>query len=146
MGMPSRQFTFRFPASLVYLTALRQIVEAFCTEMLESEPREEQIYQMQLAVSELTTNIIVHANKRNADAVVEVVGQSGDGNLALDFYDWGVAYAMKTPTLPDPESLAEGGYGSYIIQQCVDSVSYERDGDGRNHWRLEKAFGSKGGT
>jgi anti-sigma regulatory factor (Ser/Thr protein kinase) len=144
--MPSRQFTFRFPASLHYLTALRHAVEAFCTDILEPETREEQVYQVQLAVSELTTNIIVHANKRNAAAVVEVAGQGNEQAVTLDFYDWGVEYAMKTPTLPDPDSLAEGGYGSFIIQQCVDSVAYERDGDGRNHWRLEKTFGVKGGT
>jgi anti-sigma regulatory factor (Ser/Thr protein kinase) len=144
--MPSRQFIFRFPASLHYLTALRHAVEAFCTDILEPETREEQVYQVQLAVSELTTNIIVHANKRNAEAEVEIVGHGDESAVTLDFYDWGVEYAMKTPTLPDPDSLAEGGYGSFIIQQCVDRVSYERDADGRNHWRLEKSFGVKGGT
>jgi anti-sigma regulatory factor (Ser/Thr protein kinase) len=144
--MPTRQFSFRFPASLGYLTALRHAVQAFCTDVPASQTPEEQVYQMQLAVSELTTNIIVHANKRNPDAVVAVEGTGVDGVVTLDFYDWGVPYEMKAPALPDPENLAEGGYGSFIIQQCVDTVSYERDADGRNHWRLEKAFGDTGGT
>lgn len=51
---------------------------------------------------------------------------------------------MKPPALPELERLAEGGYGSFIIQQCVDVVTYERDAE-RNHWRLEKQFGETGG-
>ncbi len=144
--MASRQFLFRFPASLHYLTALRHAVQGFCADVLAPETFEEQVYQVQLAVSELTTNIIVHANQGNAAAVVEVAGQGGDGAVTLDFYDWGLPYEMKTPTLPEPDSLAEGGYGSFIIQQCVDTVAYERGADGRNHWRLEKSFGNQGGS
>lgn len=146
MAMPTRHFSFQFPASLNYLTALRHAVQAFCTDVLAPETFEEQVYQVQLAVSELTTNIIVHANKRNAEATVIAEGTGEDSTVTLDFYDWGAAYEMKTPALPDPDALAEGGYGSFIIQQCVDTVSYERDADGRNHWRLEKSFGDTGGT
>jgi anti-sigma regulatory factor (Ser/Thr protein kinase) len=146
MPMPTRQLFMRFPASLRYLNPLRQTVEAFCADVIAPETHAEQVYQVLLAVSELATNIIVHANNRDGAASVEVALAGDNGAVALDFYDWGREYVEKTPSLPDPESLAEGGYGSFIIQQCVDRVSYERDGDGRNHWHLEKAFGMTGGT
>ncbi|MGI8688328.1 MAG: ATP-binding protein [Thermomicrobiales bacterium] len=145
--MPRRELIFRFPASLQYLTAVRQAVHAFCVDVLESEEFEEQVYQVQLAVSELATNIIRHAYRDRETGTVEMRGQ-GDGTVVtLDFFDTGKAYDPKTPRLPDLEHLAEGGYGSFIIQQSVDRVAYSRDrADERNHWRLEKRFVGKRGA
>jgi anti-sigma regulatory factor (Ser/Thr protein kinase) len=144
--MASRTFEFNFPASLHYLTALRNAVQAFCADTLGPDATEEQIYQLQLAVSELATNIVVHAAPGFPDGIIEVAGEGSDRTITLDFYDRGAEYQAKEPTLPDPDSLAEGGYGSFIIQQCVDTVSYVRESDGRNHWRLVKAFGDRGGN
>ncbi|HEY8293586.1 MAG TPA: ATP-binding protein [Thermomicrobiales bacterium] len=137
--MPTRELLFRFPASLQYLTAVRHAVHAFCVDSLASEAFEEQVYQVQLAVSELATNIITHAYRDRPPGTVELRAQGVGNRVTLDFYDSGKAYQMKPATLPDLERLAEGGYGSYIIEQCVDHVAYDRT-DGRNHWRLEKQF------
>jgi anti-sigma regulatory factor (Ser/Thr protein kinase) len=142
--MPMRQLVCRFPASLQYLTALRHFVHAFCVDTLGADVHDEQVYQLQLAVSELTTNIIVHAYRDQEPGSLEVHGAGGDGAVTLEFWDTGKPHEMKPPALPELERLAEGGYGSFIIQQCVDVVTYERD-DGRNHWRLEKHFGATGG-
>ncbi len=142
--MPTRELTFRFPASLLYLTTVRYAVHAFCVDVLESEAFEEQVYQLQLAVSELATNIIRHAYRDRETGAVEMRGQGGDDQVTLDFFDTGKAYEPKTPRLPNLEHLAEGGYGSFIIQQSVDRVAYDR-ADERNHWRLEKRFIGKRG-
>ncbi|MDQ2786263.1 MAG: ATP-binding protein [Chloroflexota bacterium] len=142
--MPTRDMIFRFPASLQYLTAVRHAVHAFCVDVLESEEFEEQVYQLQLAVSELATNIIRHAYRDREMGAVEMRGQGGDKRVILDFFDTGKIYEPRTPRLPDLEHLAEGGYGSFIIQQSVDRVAYDRAGE-RNHWRLEKQFVGKRG-
>ncbi len=142
--MPIRELTYRFPASLQYLTAVRDTVHAFCVDVLESEAYEEQVYQLQLAVSELATNIIRHAYGGQEIGAVELRAHGDGSAVTLDFYDTGKTFERKTPTLPDLDSLAEGGYGSYIIQQSVDQVTYERACD-RNHWRLEKQFTGKRG-
>ncbi len=142
--MPTRDMIFRFPASLQYLTAVRHAVHAFCVDVLESEEFEEQVYQLQLAVSELATNIIRHAYRDRETGTVEMRGQGSDDQVTLDFFDTGKAYEPRTPRLPDLERLAEGGYGSFIIQQSVDRVTYDR-ADERNHWRLEKRFVGKRG-
>jgi anti-sigma regulatory factor (Ser/Thr protein kinase) len=142
--MPMRQITCRFPASLQYMTALRHFVQAFCVDTLGSDSHEEQVYQLQLAVSELATNIVVHAYRDVGAGDIELHGAGGDHRVTLEFWDTGKPYEMKPPALPELERLAEGGYGSFIIQQCVDVVTYQRDGE-RNHWRLEKEFGETGG-
>ncbi|MDQ6907167.1 MAG: ATP-binding protein [Chloroflexota bacterium] len=140
--MPAREFTFVFPASLHYLTAVRHTVQAFCVDVLDSEAFEEQVYQLQLAVSELATNIIKHAYRDRAPGIIEIRGHGVGDVVILEFFDTGNAYEKKTPKLPDLADLAEGGYGSFIIQQCVDDVTYDQ-ADGRNHWRLEKRFTGK---
>lgn len=139
--MPTRAMSCRIPASLHYLTALRHLVQAFCADVLQSDAYEEQIYQLQLAVSELATNIIVHAYRGQESGVLVVHGTGDEGSVTLDFWDNGKAFARTTPELPELDGLSEGGYGSFIIQQCVDRVTYDREGDTRNHWRLEKDFG-----
>jgi serine/threonine-protein kinase RsbW len=144
--MPAREMMFRFPATLHYLTPLRLAVEAFCTDALASDSHGEQVYQLQLAVSELVTNIINHAYRDAAPGAVNVRATSADGAVTLDFFDTGAAFTPnREPTLPNREILGEGGYGSFIIQQCVDRVTYTREDDTRNHWRLEKQFGKRGG-
>src|SRR3954452_491716 len=137
--MPARIMSCRFPASLHYLTPLRHFVQAFCVDALETEAWEEQVYQLQLAVSELATNIIRHAYRDLPPESVEVAGMGDTSQVILEFWDTGSAFVRPPPALPELVKLAEGGYGSYLIQQCVDDVRYERDGE-RNYWRLEKRF------
>ncbi len=140
--MPAREMVFTFPASLRYLTAVRHAVHAFCADVLDSEAFEEQVYQLQLAVSELATNIITHAYRDRTPGGVEIRGQGAGTIVTLEFFDTGAVFEPRTPKLPDLADLAEGGYGSFIIQECVDQVTYDR-ADGRNHWRLEKRFTGK---
>lgn len=140
--MPRQEMLFRFPASLQYLTAVRDAVHAFCVDVLASETYEAQVYQLQLAVSELATNIIKHAYRDQEPGAVELQARGGDGAVTLDFYDTGKEHTVLTPTLPDLATLAESGYGSFIIQQSVDRVTYDRANE-RNHWRLEKEFTGK---
>jgi anti-sigma regulatory factor (Ser/Thr protein kinase) len=142
--MSTHEIICRFPASLQYMTALRHLVHALCVDTLGTESHEEQVYQLQLAVSELATNIVVHAYRNVPTGEIELRGVGSDGRVTLEFWDTGKPYAMRPPALPELERLAEGGYGSFIIQQCVDTVTYARDGE-RNHWRLEKHFGETGG-
>lgn len=138
--MPNRDLCFRFPASLQYLTPLRQTVEAFCADVLESETQGEKIYQLQLAVTELATNIIRHAYADMSAGMIALRAVGEGGRVTLDFSDTGKPYAVMPPKLPELETLAEGGYGSFIIQQCVDIVTYTREDGQRNHWHLEKYF------
>ena len=142
--MPTRELLFRFPASVHYLTALRDTVHAFCVDVLDSDAYEDQVYQVQLAVSELVTNIIRHAYSGCDVGVVELRAEGGGEVVTLDFFDTGKAYEVKPPQLPELERLAEGGYGSFIIQQSVDRVTYDRANE-HNHWRLEKHFTGKRG-
>lgn len=141
--MPNRDLCFRFPASLQYLTPLRQTVEAFCTDVLESETQGEKIHQLQLAITELATNIIRHAYAEMPGGMIELRAAGTDAHVTLDFFDTGKPYDVMPPKLPELETLAEGGYGSFIIQQCVDTVTYTREDERQNHWRLEKYFSER---
>lgn len=136
--MTTQSLLMRFPASLQYLTVLRQAIHAFCIELLHGDANEAQVYQLQLAVSELVTNIIVHAYRDVTPGEIEMRVEGSDGLVTLDFSDTGKVHIPSPATLPDSEDLAEGGYGAFLIAQCVDRVFYHREDDHRNHWHLEK--------
>lgn len=142
--MPTRELNCRIPASLQYLTALRHLVHAFCADLLGAEKYEEQVYQLQLAVSELTTNIILHAYRDQEPGLIEMHATGRDAQVTLEFWDLGAPYPAEPTPPPESEALAEGGYGTFIIRKCVDTVTYERTKK-RNHWRLVKQFGERGG-
>jgi len=103
-------------------------------------------YELELAVSEILTNIVQHAYG----------GQSKGGEIwgefrleadrvQVDVYDRGVPFdlaAVSAPTAePDPRHPRERGYGVHIVRQVMDEVDYwPSTGDG-NHWRLVKRRG-----
>jgi len=132
----------RCPARLDFVAVLRQVVVTICA----SETPESELYQVQLAVSELVTNIVTHAYGGAADGTIEFSAAHGDDRVTIDVYDTGqpfadVDVAGRVPDAPpDPDDLLEGGYGLFIIGQTMDVMTHTREADARNHWHLEKHF------
>jgi serine/threonine-protein kinase RsbW len=97
------------------------------------------IYLIELAISEICTNIIKHAyagKKGNISGQVTLL----NNGVALDFYDQGGSFdpnVVPEPS-PDPHELNEGGYGLHIVRQIMDVVSYESQPGQGNHWHLIK--------
>jgi serine phosphatase RsbU (regulator of sigma subunit)/anti-sigma regulatory factor (Ser/Thr protein kinase) len=101
-------------------------------------------YQVELAVSEVVTNILEHAY---AEAAGEVTGQlalDSDG-VVLDFYDRGRAFDIAQLPPVDLELPHAGGYGLHIVRQLVDELGYTPGAGHRNHWRMAKKCAAGGG-
>lgn len=132
--MANRAVIVQLPADLAFLPLLRQGVVTLCEPVM----REAEIYQLQLAVSELVTNIVLHSYDGIEDGVVWFEVKIENNRVVLDIYDTGAAFTPGEPRVPDADALLEGGYGLYLIQQSVDVMQSTREADGRNHWHLEK--------
>lgn len=133
---------FLYPADIDYLSEISRQISATCRElpMLPSGSRgDDFIYLIELAISEICTNIIKHAyagKKGNISGQVTLL----NNGVALDFYDQGSSFdpnAVPEPS-PDPHELNEGGYGLHIVRQIMDVVSYENQPGQGNHWHLIK--------
>jgi len=122
------------PADLAFLALLRQSIDALC----ESVMPDLDMYQLQLAVSELVAIIVIHAYQGVIGGKIEFRIALGESVVMLDLFDSGAAYEATEPRLPPSDALLEGGYGLFLMQQSLDVMQYSRGADQRNHWHLEK--------
>ncbi|MBP2664214.1 MAG: RsbW [Firmicutes bacterium] len=103
------------------------------------------LFQVNLALDELVTNIISYGH---SDGLLhEVVIEIGfaDSTLSLTVSDDGVAFDPLDIPDPDLNQSAEdreiGGLGIHFVRKVMDCVEYRRL-DGRNLLSLKKVVGS----
>jgi sigma-B regulation protein RsbU (phosphoserine phosphatase) len=133
---------FIYPADMEYLSEISQQITATCRELplLRSGSRSNDfIYLIELAISEICTNIIKHAYAGKEGEIKARVTLLNNG-IQLDFYDKGKSFDPSSVPEPrsDPHQLIEGGYGLHIVRQIMDVVSYETQPEQGNHWHLIK--------
>jgi serine phosphatase RsbU (regulator of sigma subunit)/anti-sigma regulatory factor (Ser/Thr protein kinase)/putative methionine-R-sulfoxide reductase with GAF domain len=95
-------------------------------------------YQVELAASEVITNIVKYAYQGRAGELRgEITLQEND--VILDLYDDGNRFDPSKLTEIDLEQAHIGGYGMHIVHQIMDKVDYSPGGEkGSNHWRMVK--------
>lgn len=86
----------------------------------------------ELALEEVFANIVMHGSKPGRVATVEVSLALEASGLTMIIEDDGPAFDPLTLPAPDiTASLADrpvGGLGVFLVQQVMDSVSYQRVG------------------
>jgi len=124
------------PAVLDSLAEIRRYVkEAGDNAGIE----EAKVYQLQLAVDEIATNIILYGYKdAGASAVISIGSEFSDGALVIILEDRAPAFDPRTMQMPEAEDLARpleerkiGGLGIFLAIQGVDRFDYRRE-DGAN--------------
>ena len=133
---------FSYPADVKYLSDISHRVRTACHQLpfLPSNPNTDDfIYLIELAISEICTNIIKHAYANAGGTIHGQITVLNNG-MQLDFYDTGISFDPNSIPCPksDPHLLEEGGYGLHIVRQIMDVVAYEHDHEKGNHWRLLK--------
>jgi sigma-B regulation protein RsbU (phosphoserine phosphatase) len=133
---------FSYPADVKYLADISQQVVSNCRELpnLPSGPNADDfIYLIELAISEICTNIIRHAYGGVQGGQITGAITLLNNGIQLDLHDQGIAFDPNLVPEPksDPTHLVEGGYGLHIVRQVMDVVSYEHL-EGHNHWHLVK--------
>jgi anti-sigma regulatory factor (Ser/Thr protein kinase) len=129
-----RMLEFSYPATLDHL-------EEIVSRIAESA----QVYgedfgcQIELAASEIVTNIISHAYRESSGEIRVRLTLDVD-RLQVDTFDDGASFDIEQVPQPDldPDALQEGGYGLYLVRQVVDEIAYEPATTEGNHWRIVK--------
>jgi anti-sigma regulatory factor (Ser/Thr protein kinase) len=133
---------FSYPADIQYLTHIAEEITDSCRALPTLPPgpnADDFIYLIELAISEICTNIIKHAYAGQDGQITGCITLLNNG-VQLDFYDQGLSFDPNSVPRPnvDPHNLVEGGYGLHIVRQIMDVVSYEHDSERGNHWHLIK--------
>jgi anti-sigma regulatory factor (Ser/Thr protein kinase) len=91
------------------------------------------IFQLNLALDELFTNIITHGYTDGADHWIEIAISHEDGILVIRIEDTGVPFDPDMIKSPDPVDRIEdckiGGLGMHLRKKMMDEVIYKRCGD-----------------
>lgn len=117
------------------LLPLRQRIAALCADQDEDFTA-----NLTLAAFESATNIIRHTpvvlGKTPITAILQRTAQAASVELIYE----GPQYRPDGPPEPDFSGNTSGGFGRYVIEECVDSVSYDAPMPGMASIRLVKRF------
>lgn len=107
-----------------------------------------EVYSIQLAADEASSNIIEHAYAGVQDGKLEVECNIFDGGMKIVMRDRGKPF--NPSSVPEPNlnaDLAErkiGGLGMYLMRKLMDEVTYVSSADGDNTLTMIKRTGENG--
>ena len=127
-----------FCGDLKHLTELRRLVRESCRQAWGADTDDEQLGRIELAVQEAASNIIRHAFDGREDEKLELVLDADADQLRLTLYHRGKDFDPQQIRPPSFDGSRSGGFGHFLIDQCMDEVRYIHDDAGRRGIRMIK--------
>ncbi|MGZ8224458.1 MAG: ATP-binding protein [Methylobacter sp.] len=117
------------PTQTKYLNLIGSIGESLGKELDDfCYDHEALAYQLNLVLTEATTNVIRHAYNNPKDSV-RITIQIQEHELNIKVYDHGQGFDLEMVSLPDLDHPQEGGLGIFFIRTLMDSVTYTHQGE-----------------
>ena len=122
-----RVIALSLPSSMQHVYLLDVVVTEILKETDFTEDIQEQI---NLAVIEAGTNAIKHGNQENPTKKATLEFTLAEDKLEIVIEDEGDGFTRKEVADPlDPENLLKSsGRGLFLMEACMDSVTYENNG------------------
>ena len=130
-------FRLDLPADLKYLNVLDALVSAVLSRADNLPDSEATTYNAQLAIHEISTNIVEHAYSGIEGGRIEVTLTLFENpfRLIVDLKDTGRPFDPATVEEPDLEQGQVRGYGLFITRNLMQEVTYHREMNS-NFWQL----------
>ncbi len=111
------------------LITVEEFVNYFCKD---NNLTDDQLANVLLAVTEATTNAIIHANKCDQSKMVTIDVKVNETKLVVRVKDEGKGFdPADIPDPTEPENLLnESGRGVYLMRVYMDNVEYNRTPSG----------------
>ena len=142
--MSKKSYSFELKSSLSELDRLCENLETFGKKFGFSKKL---IFEINLALDELFTNIISYGFKDDDEHVIKITLTPDKDELCLCIEDDGMPFNPIDFETPDVSCSVEeckiGGLGIHIMKKLMDDVCYERCGD-KNVLNLKKKLGDDG--
>jgi len=120
-----------FPGEPRLIPEIRDFIRKGCRLSWNEASDGAAISQLELAVSEVASNIMLHGMQGQPDGLIELTLNIDVERACVSFFYPGCAFTPKSVPTPDFSGRAESGYGLYLIQQSVDEVHFSQDDAGR---------------
>jgi anti-sigma regulatory factor (Ser/Thr protein kinase) len=127
-----RTVPFRFPGDFGHLDEAVELIRA-----LGQAYETNFAYELELAASEIVTNIIEHAYQNSGGELRGEVHLETN-RVQVDFYDDGLPFDISALSPKERHQASERGYGVHIVRQVMDEITYTPATRSGNHWRLVK--------
>ena len=105
------------------------------------------IPDVQLAVDEICSNVIIHGYGGRGGQIEVVVEPVADG-VQIIVRDWGLAFDPQVVPVPNVDAPLElrslGGLGLFLVRKLMDDVRFEFDGERGNSVTMVKRFQREG--
>lgn len=116
---------------------VRRLLKDFASKQGFSE---REIFEVQLAVNEAIANVIEHAYQGDQSGEIEFdAGLDANNDLVIHIKDYGRKPDEKGISHRDLDELADGGLGTFLIQNLMDEVRYEHGEEAGTLLTLKKA-------
>lgn len=127
-------------SDLAELPRARAFLRDLCRRHFDLAAIEEDLGQLELALTEVLSNIIIHAFQRQPGRQVRLEADLFINRLSLRVYHRGQPFDPTTVDAAPLEGPREGQMGMHIIRACVYQVEYYRSRHGENCVHLMKVF------
>ncbi len=135
MAADSPPLTLTLPSDLRFLSVARAFIESAChAGRIDSENTEAIV----LAVHEAISNVIRHAHRDQANALLHIECYLAGDRVEICVLDEGEPFDLTAVPDMDPTELRIGGRGVFLMRTLMDELSCQRRGERGNVLRMVK--------
>ena len=121
--------------------AIRSVCEAADCESIEQTNLVRGIAQLELAITELVSNVIRHGHEDVPGGRIQVhMSFAKEGVFQLELLHDGRPFDGNSVEVADITEPQEGGMGLFLIAECVDQIVYDTAPDGGCRIQVTKSF------
>jgi phosphoserine phosphatase RsbU/P len=102
---------------------------------------EERLDLLTIAVNEAASNIMIHSHDPDCGTWIRLAGEIHADRVAITLSHAGKPFDPTVVPPPRFDGSSEGGFGVYLIKNCVENVTYACDEMGTNQITLVKLRG-----
>jgi sigma-B regulation protein RsbU (phosphoserine phosphatase) len=125
-------------SNLRNLREVRHFVREFCNSLEDPVPDEDVVDALELAASEVASNIMLHAYHGRTDQPIHLEAEARPGAVTVMLRHMGAGFESAGLEPPLPDGKRESGFGTYMIFRSVDQARYYRDERSRSCVSLVK--------
>ena len=119
-------------SDLKELGKVRSFIRKFCAGIDDSALDDKRLGLIELAVTEVTANIIKHSYNKRAGKPIQINARMSPDEVVFEFFDWGEGFDPESVSPPAFDGSRDDGFGLHIITHTVDEVIYSREDEGKN--------------